>query len=188
MAQPALPSRAADVSLRIAAFIVIVIGLTAGTFAVRSYVITSLYTLTTDRGVYLSVTEIGNDDLELLARVAEQSEAVQAQLDGLGTDDRFLAYVLPTKMYVSEIPMHLPEGESFGHSVPSDRDPTRYKVIFSRAVFPAGGLPDGANVISHATNKYPLVEVHINMSVERIEAVFPPPAVSFYPDVQVPLF
>ena len=185
---PTLPSRTANLGLRVAALIAVVLGLTAGALLVRSYAIASLYTLATDRGVYLSVVEISNDDLELLARVAGRSEAVQIQLDSLGTDDRFLAYVLPTEMYVSEIPMHLPEGESFGHRVPSDRDPTRYKVIYSRAVFPAGELPDRSNVIAHATNKYPLVEVYIDTSLERIEAVFPPPVVSFYPDVQVPLF
>ena len=185
---PTLPSRTANVGLRIAAFIAVVLGLTAGALSVRNHAIASLYTLMTDRGVYLSVAEISNDDLELLARVAGQSKAVRAQLEGLGADDRFLAYVLPTEMYVSEIPMHLPGGESFGHSIPSDRDPARYKVIFSRAVFPAGRLPDGSNVIAHATNKHPLVEVHIDLSMERVDAVFPPPAVSFYPDVQVPLF
>lgn len=185
---PTLPSRGSNVSLRIAAFVAVVLGLTAGALAVRSYAISSLYMLMTDRGVYLSVVKISDEDLESLVRVAGQSEAVQAQLDGLGTNDRFLAYVLPTEMYVSEIPMHLPEGERFGHSVPSDRDPARYKVVYSRVVFPADRVPERSNVIAHATNKYPLVEVHVNMSVERIEAVFPPPAVSFYPDVQVPLF
>lgn len=185
---PTLPSPGSNVSLRIAAFVAVVLGLTAGALAVRSYAISSLYMLMMDRGVYLSVVEISDGDLESLARVAGRSEAVQARLDGLGTNDRFLAYVLPTEMYVSEIPMRLPEGESFGHSVPPDRDPARYKVIYSRAVFPAGRVPDGSNVIAHATNKYPLVEVHVNLSEERIETVFPPPAVSFYPDVQVPLF
>ena len=84
--------------------------------------------------------------------------------------------------------MNLPEGERFGHTVPKNRDLDRYKVVYTRAVFPASGLPKSGNIIANAVNKYPLIEVQVNLDKKNIEATFQPPEDSFYPDVQVPLF
>jgi len=53
-------------------------------------------------------------------------------------------------MYVSEIPMHIPENETFGHTVPDDWDSSKYKVSFTAATFDGAGLSEGGAILTHA--------------------------------------
>ena len=154
-------------------------------FGLRILTTNAMYTLPTDEGVYLSVVEIGDGDLAAVAEIARSAAQAKAALSG---KEHLLNYVVPTEMYISEIPMHLPPGEAFGHIVPSDRDPARYKVIFTRAVFSDEGLPAGGDVLWNAINKVPLVEVHVDLRTQAVTAVFPPPAKPFYGGRQVPVF
>ena len=172
----------------ISAWTGIVLIATIAAFGLRELAIGSLYTHQTKAGVYLSITEIDDASLSSVAKIVVQAPEAAAALQMLSIDGKLLAYVLPTNMYVSEIPMHLPEGKRFGHTVPRDRNRDLYKVIFTRAEFSAAGLPEGESIIAHAVNKHPLIEVHVNLQSEKVEAVFPPPKIAFYPDVQVPLF
>lgn len=162
---------------------------TAIAFGIRTHAIDSLYTLETDQGVYLSVVELNDTQLQEISQIALEVDAVKTQIAKLSSNsNKFLAYVLPTQMYVSEIPMHLPEGGTFGHTIPANRDFSRYKVIFTRAVFPVGQSATDSNIIANAVNKYPLIEVQLNLETKKVDAILPPPENSFYPDVQVPLF
>lgn len=170
----------------LAAFAAMVVLLTAAAFGLRSASIASLYTVETDAGVFLSVTSIEDHDLDALAQIALADDEVRAAIDAADAEGRVLAYVLPTTMYVSEIPMHLPPGETFGHSVPRDADPDRWKVIVTRAEFGAG--QDGSQILRQAINKSPLIELHIALSERRIEQRFSPPQEAFYDGMQVPVF
>jgi|GEM_PF-6659060 len=67
-------------------------------------------------------------------------------------------------MYVSEIPMHLPENETFGHTVPDDWDSSKYKVSFTAAAFDGAGLSEGGAILTHAVNKFPNMEIWVNIS------------------------
>ena len=167
-----------------------VLGLSlAAAFGLRVHTMEAMYTHRTDEGVYLSVVEIGDPELSAAAEIARRSPQVHEVLSGR---EHLLNYVVPTEMYISEIPMHLPPGEKFGHTVPPDRDPARYKVIFTQAVFGGNGLPPepllGGDVLWHAVNKVPLVEVHVDLGARDVTAIFPPPAKPYYGGRQVPLF
>lgn len=185
---PELASRLGKLAFGALLFIGLVGGATIAAFGIRSLAISSFYTVETNRGVYLSITEISDSELQAVAQIATSDPQVAKMLESLSTEQRILAYVLPTQMYVSEIPMYLPAGERFGHSVPQDRDPNRYKVIFTKAEFAGDDVPDGKDIISKAVNKYPLLEVQINLANGSVETTFQPPEKSYYPDVQVPLF
>lgn len=151
----------------------------------RAHALNSLYTLQTEDGTYLSVAAIGQDDLEAVARLAGSAPATRAAITDRGP---LLNYVLPAGMYVSEVPMRLPPGASFGHSVPSGGDPALYKVVFTEAVFDAGGRPEGEDVIAHAVNKIALLEVHVDLRTGVVSGSFPPPEAPFYGSRQVPVF
>ena len=84
--------------------------------------------------------------------------------------------------------MYLPPGEAFGHSVPSDRNPALYKVVFTEAVFGGEGLPTGGAILWNAVNKIPLVEAHVDLRSKAVIAALPPPTEPFYGNRQVPLF
>lgn len=180
--------RLARVLIWVTAFCAVLAVATVAAFGLRALTIASFHTHRTADGVYLSVADLPDGDLARIARIAGSAPPVRAALEPLPSDGAVIAYVLPTGMYVSEIPMHLPEGERFGHAVPRDRDFDRYKVVFTQALFGPGGLPAAGDVLAHAVNKRPLVEVRVNLGANAVEATFPPPGLPFYGERQVPVF
>ena len=154
-------------------------------FGVRVHALNALYTYQAAEGVYVSVVEMTDENLAAAATLARAAPEVRAAVSGKAP---LLNYVVPTEMYISEIPMYLPPGAVFGHAVPPDRDPALYKVIFTQAVFGGEGLPPGGDILWHAVNKKPLVEVHLDLNAEAVTATFSPPVEPFYDNRQVPLF
>ena len=154
-------------------------------FGIRILAMNALYTHETETGVYLSLVEISEADLAAVATLAASAPDVQEAAAGRTT---LINYVLPTEMYVSEIPMFLPPGEQFGHTVPVDRDPAHYRVIVTEAVFGEQGLPAGGDILRHAVHKRPLWEVHVDLGTGQVTRSLAPPAKPFYGNHQVPLF
>ncbi|XWN30081.1 MAG: isoprenylcysteine carboxylmethyltransferase family protein [Devosia sp.] len=183
-----VPNRWVRTALWLGALIVVVSLATSAAFGLRTLTIASLYTHKTQEGLYLSVVRMSEEDLQRTATIARNAPGAAQVLDRLGETKALLAYVLPTNMYVSEIPMHVPPGETFGHSVPRDRDPERYKVIFTEATFGAQALPDGASILAYAVNKRPVIEIHIDLGSNRADEIYPPPAHTYYDGHQVPVF
>ena len=154
-------------------------------FGIRIQAMNALYTHEVANGVYLSLVEISEIDLAAVAGLAAAAPDVQEAVAGKTT---LINYVLPREMYVSEIPMFLPPGERFGHTIPSDRDPAHYKVIVTEAVFDEAGLPEGGNILRHAVHKIPLREVHVDLSSGQVTHSLAPPVNPIYGSHQVPLF
>jgi protein-S-isoprenylcysteine O-methyltransferase Ste14 len=185
---PHIQNSALRVSTWFVSFISVIAIASALAFGIRALTIASLYTHETAEGAYLSVVAMPDADLASVAGIARAAPEADQLIAALEPGSKILAYVLPTEMYVSEVPMHLPVGQQFGHTVPKNRDTIRYKVVFTKAEFAKSGLLIGGSIVAHAVNKRPLLEVQVNLKSKLIEATFPPPARSFYPDVQVPIF
>ena len=152
---------------------------------IRAHAIGSLYVHEAPEGVYLSVVRIADEDLAAIAEIARAAPAAEAALSGR---TQLIAYVLPRAMYVSEIPMVLPPGAKFAHRIPPGRDPARYKIVFTQAVFGDSGGHSGRDIIRRAVNKKPLAEIHVDFGARKATATFPPPAKPFYGNRQVPVF
>jgi protein-S-isoprenylcysteine O-methyltransferase Ste14 len=151
----------------------------------RAHAIASLVHLERPEGVYLSAVNIDDADLDEIVKIATSDPKVQNALANVSGP--ILGYVLPQEVYVSEIPMFLPQGQQFGHSVPSDYDASAFKVILTQAVLSPGAAPKGLDIVREAFNKSPMLEVHVDRDSETA-TVLPAPAVPYYADHQVPLF
>ncbi|MCY3830384.1 MAG: hypothetical protein OXF89_14730 [Rhodospirillaceae bacterium] len=153
---------------------------------IRAHAIASFHILTEREGVYLSVVAIPQRQLSEVARIARAAPEVRAAISG---KTHLIAYVLPTGMYISEIPMHLPPGARYSHRVPADRNPARYKVVFTQAVFGRRApLPEPSGILWNAVHKTALWEVYVDLGAGQVVASYPPPEKPFYGDRQVPLF
>jgi protein-S-isoprenylcysteine O-methyltransferase Ste14 len=181
-------SRFARIGSWVVAYVLTLVASVLVAQGIRNHTIDSLYALRTEDSIYLSVTEMPEAELAKIARIASEAPEVTAAISAAGEDARFLNYVVPTEMYISEIPMKLIEGETFGHSVPKNRNMSKYKVIFTEADFGGDGLSEGGDILRHAVNKYPLVEIRVDLETGAVENSFPPPEVPFYGNRQVPLF
>ena len=156
--------------------------------AVHSHAVDSLYAHYTENAAFVSVGAMPEAEIAELAEIAARDARVAAALGDPGEDARFLNYVLPTEMFVSEIPMHLPAGATTGHTFPEDHDPSRYKIVFTKPQFRPGDVPAPTDIVEEALNKSPVVEAWIDRAAGRVVRVFPPPTDVVYDGMPVPVF
>jgi protein-S-isoprenylcysteine O-methyltransferase Ste14 len=159
------------------------LGLTA-----KSHAVANLYAHYTDDAAFVSVGSMVEAEIAEMAEIATRDARVAGALTEAGEDARFVNYVLPTELYVSEIPMHVPEGTATTHTFPSDYDRNRYKIVFTQAEFGPGPLPEPTDIVREALNKKPVVEAWVDRASGRVVQVLPPPAEAFYDGMPVPLF
>ena len=140
--------------------------MTIATFAaqgLRIYAITNHNTYEAENAVYLSTVTIREKYLTKVEKIALNAPQAQPVHDAL-RGAILLNYVMPIGMYVSEIPMHLPENETFGHTVPDDWDSSKYKVSFTGAAFDGAGLSEGGAILTHTVNKFSNMEIWVDIS------------------------
>ncbi|MCP4314885.1 MAG: isoprenylcysteine carboxylmethyltransferase family protein [Hyphomicrobiales bacterium] len=158
--------------------------------SVQSHAIDSLYADYTHRAATISVGALTSDEIASIHEIAARNEAVSIALAKAARDpnSRFLNYVLPTQMFISEIPMHLPEGTITTHTFPEDHNRDEYKIIFTLAETRPGRISNGRDIIADAVNKTPVVEAWIDRSIGRVLETFNPPVRAFYDGMPVPVF
>lgn len=155
--------------------------------ALRIHATASLLTWTAPEGVYVSAAPIDTADLGRIAAIVQATPQMQQAVQQPNAAP-LIIYVFPQTMYVAEVPMHLPTGQTFGHSVPADLDGTSYKAIVTRAILPDGTRAEGVEIIRRAFNKTALFEVSLDLVSATVKSVRPAPEVPFYSDHQVPVF
>lgn len=156
---------------------------------VHDRAVASLYTHGTETEAYLSLGRLDPAEIQRLADVALAEPQVQAAIATHRTPQaRFLNYVMPVDLFVSEIPMYLPPGRTYGHERPSDQDQRRYKVIFTQADFGAGQVVSGRDIIRRAINTAPIVEIWIDRQTASVLAVHRAPENRIYGNNPVPVF
>ena len=157
--------------------------------AIHTYSINNLYTYATDSEVYLSLGQINSDDLSKMVHMVTADSKVAASLaEYRDPDQRFINYVMPASLFVSEVPMYVPDGQVPTHEWPSNKDQSRYKIIFSLAHFGPDRQAKNQAILLEAVNKTPVLEVWIDRTSQSIEKVLRPPADNFYEGVPVPVF
>lgn len=176
---------------QIAAWLLAYVAVLAATLGIaallRLHATASLVTATRPEGIYVSAAPIAEGELDRIAAIVRDVPEVRAEI-ARSDAATLIVYILPQTMYVAELAMHLPEGETFGHSVPDDLDGTSYKAIVTRAILPEGATPEGIGIIREAFNKTPLLEVSLDLDSATVKAVLPAPEAPLYSDHQVPLF
>lgn len=154
--------------------------------ALRLHSTASLIRWDAPEGVYVSAAPIEESDLGKIAEIVRSAPEVQSEV--ANSEAPLIVYVLPQNMYVAELAMHLPAGETFGHSVPRDLDGTSYKAIVTRVILGKGVSAEGVEIIRRAFNKTPLLEVSLDLDSEAVKQVLPAPQAPLYGEHQVPLF
>lgn len=158
--------------------------------AVQSHSIDSLYAHYTEDAAYISVGRLSPQEIADLTAIALADPAVTATIRQAGEseDARFLNYVLPTQMFISEIPLHLPNGAVTGHTFPEDHDRNHYKIVFTLIQPRPGRVPNGPSIVTDTLNKTPVIEAWIDRAAAQVVRTFPPPEKAFYGGVPVPVF
>ncbi len=153
--------------------------------------IKSLYALYSEDDVYISLTKVEMNTLEHIVKTTLANPDVQNRLEGDSDDvsKKYINYILPKTLYVSEIPMNPVEGLHHEHFLPQDYDKNQYKVIFTRAIL-SDKQEDvaGKNILLNTVKRLPIIEVHIDLSQNQVTNIQTPPKNIRYQDIPVPLY
>jgi len=101
---------------------------------------------------------------------------------------RYIWYVMPSDLYISEVPMYIPDGAVPSHESPGSKDQSRYKIIITKAEFGAGEPADGLEILRRAIHKIPFLEVWIDRDTKSVEGILEPPSADIYFGMPVPIF
>ncbi len=157
--------------------------------SIKSHAVNSLYAHDTQNAVYVSVGRLEKNEIKEISSIATADPIVKIALQKAGGPDaRFINYLLPTELLISEIPMHIPKGARTGHSFPEDHDRNFYKIVFTLAEFGAGNTPESRDILLEALNKRPVIEVWVDRKLATVTQRYDPPKKAFYNDMPVPVF
>ena len=165
----------------------IAIGLANG---LKSWSLNSLYALYSRDAVYISVTKIEKSILEQMVKFTLTNPDVQRRLTSsrTGENTKFINYILPIDLYVSEIPMNPVEGIEGHHFIPSDFHKDFYKIIFTRAEGANNHRSEGKDILLNTSRRVPIVEVWVDLSQKRVIDIRNPPATTKYGNIPMPIY
>ena len=155
----------------------------------RRLSVDSLYTASTEDTIYLSVGAIDEAILADVVRIASSDERLRSAMAAAGSrgTTRFIAYVLPTGWFVSEIPMKRPPGAG-GHHAPTPTEPGRFRVVLTRASLRGGEEAEGPDILLRAVTTAPVLEAFVDVDEGRVQSVDDPLQQSRYEGIPVPVF
>src|SRR5262249_56884833 len=120
--------------------------------------------------------------LRTAGRVATSGAEVRDRIAATGRGAKLLVYVLPEAWKIADLPLDpvssaTNNSTDRGHYVPVDFDPTRYRVLFTRARSHDPD-PSGAAIVKRAYGRTPIVVVRVNTQTGAITGIeIPPPHV-----------
>ncbi len=151
--------------------------------------VNSLYTWSAPDEVYLSVGRFAEHEFQELIEIAENDAEVTAIISAHRTpDNRFINYVMPTDLLISEVPMMIPEDRTPSHRPPHLEDQSRYKIIYTIADFGPADPVQNLEILKRAINKTAVLEVWIDRINQKVENIIHPPQNDIYFGMPVPVF
>ncbi|MGH8605398.1 MAG: hypothetical protein ACREXR_22195, partial [Gammaproteobacteria bacterium] len=156
----------------------------------RSWALNSLYALYNNDAVYISATKMAKHRLEHLTQIALDNPEVQARLksSSAAAGTKFINYVLPVELSVSEVPMHPVVGAQHNHFLPAKYNENFYKIIFTKAEPRADREMEGKDILLNTVERTPVVEVRIDLSKDQVIEIKNPPSIVNYENIPVPIF
>ncbi|TVQ02627.1 MAG: isoprenylcysteine carboxylmethyltransferase family protein [Balneolaceae bacterium] len=156
---------------------------------IHSYSVQSLYTHSAGNEIYVSVGKLSDVEFLEFIEITQSDSEVTSRLSLHSTPDvRFINYVMPAGLLISEVPMYIPEGRTPSHESPRIHDQTRFKIIYTLADFGPREPANGTGILREAIHKTPILEVWIDRTSRQVERILDPPAVDIYDGIPVPVF
>ena len=148
----------------------------------------SLYAYYSDNAVHISLTEMDDEKIQNLVLAALNNPFVRSRLALEEPGMRLLNYIVPSNVFISEIPMNVFEGSAREHFLHSGHNTAVYKVIFNKAILSSRGIAKKEQILERITHRMPLIEIWINASDSTIVRVLEPPAKKNYEGIPMPIF
>ena len=152
--------------------------------------INNLYGLYFKNAAYISVLKVEENSLRHIVEIALANNEVQIRLayDKGIPSVRYLNYILPTGMYVSEIPMNEVKKIEGHHFMLRGYSEDLYKIIFTKAETRTNDEVQGKEILLKTVARTPILEVHIDLNQHQVVKIMDPPVQLNYESIPMPLF
>jgi protein-S-isoprenylcysteine O-methyltransferase Ste14 len=190
---PALFSRRGTVKFRHGAlkmlgiYIIVLASALAAARALETATLRSLYMRQIHDVMFVSVNAIDEKVLDAIVDTTMKSAEAMGRVSASLSDptSAVVAYIVPDGRYISEIPMHWPDGALSFHWL-KHYEGSRYGVIFTRMDRVADA--SGIDVLGQSRFREPLMEVWLDVHEKRISRILEPLPEQRYDGVPVPAY
>lgn len=152
--------------------------------------VNSLHSQIYNDKIYVSIYELSDDQMQHIIKISDSDSLIyQLTKKKTGKGAKFVNYIVPTDMYISEIPMLKNDGVSC-HVYDNDFETTRYKVVYCSAVIKDDKpITDGREILTKVIALEPLAEARIDMKTQAVIQSFPLPSTTLrYKNIPEPVF
>lgn len=147
----------------------------AGAAGLNMLTIQSLYSVTEEKSVTVSLCKNDNTDIENIYQIAKSNPEVAKILEERNQSGMELNYILPTEWLAAEIPMNGYQYKK-GHKSNQDYDKTKYKIIFEEPILSEGTARKGNNILLHTTGIRPFIEVWVDTANQSVTDILEMPS------------
>jgi hypothetical protein len=122
--------------------------------------------------------------------IALANAEVQKRLkpDNVETRMSYINYILPSDLYISEIPMKKIDGVDCDHFLQRDYSGSTFKIIFTKAEIRNNRSVEGKLILLNTLKRAPLLEVRIDIVQNRIIEIADPSTEMNYGNIPMPIF
>ena len=148
----------------------------------------SLYTQYTENAVNISLTKLDNVKMQNLIKAALNDPSVISRPTKQEPETRLLNYILPSNIYIAEIPMYGFEGSTSEHFLHTGAEAKVYKIIFTKAILSGNGEANREEILKRVTSRIPLIEIWVNSADSTVVQVHDPPSKRNFEGIPMPVF
>ena len=125
-----------------------------------------LYSYNSGNTLYISIFESNEEKIKRIVEVADNNYKISS-IKQAEVNTFYINYILPSDMYLSEVPMLKPGNASI-HVFQRNYSPDKIKVIFNKAVYNKGYKIQKDNVLFNSLSLEPVAEVWMDPVNNRI--------------------
>jgi len=160
----------------------------------RNYTISKMSTSYGNDYMAVSVSYISPEITEKTIDIMLKDSAVQEEISKLNIDnDSKIFYVMPQKWILTELGMatevsseYRPQARTSSHGNPEDTEPTKKRVLISRAILIRETEP--STILNYMKQQIPQLYVDIDIEKGEVTGISIPPIEGIYSDIPVPMF
>lgn len=154
----------------------------------KEYSISSLYSTSSPNAINVSIIPKSDNEINDIYNLVMTELTVKEEVTAKLKEQKMINYLLPSDLYISEIPMERPLKET-SHVYGGSYDNSKLKFIFTTAVFPKNSeINSEYELLLKALRVEPFLEVWIDLSNNKIIKYLPLHGTQRYKNIPEPTF
>jgi hypothetical protein len=126
-----------------------------------------LYTYDTENVLYISIFKNNDDELKKIVTMVNTKSTIDS-LKQNQPSNKFISYILPVDMYISEIPMVKPD-KARNHIFNSEYSSTKFKIIFTKAKTGQNNfITSPRQILYNTLSLEPIAEIWVDLPGNKI--------------------